>query len=178
MIDGAKALRAAIGKVFGSQHPVQRCRNHKIRNVVERLPEEQKDQVKATMRASYKLEAKQGMARLESWPTAGAGTARRREQFAGRAGGMFHHQPPGNSAVVASLLGHELIESPQSGVRLRTRRCRWRDTAMVARWAAASFLARRRTSAASWAGRTLATGSDLRKKNDGNCCSPPGGRVT
>jgi hypothetical protein len=35
-----------------------------------------------------------------------------------------------------------LIESPQSGVRMRTRRvCRWRDTAMVARWAAASFLA-------------------------------------
>jgi putative transposase len=35
-----------------------------------------------------------------------------------------------------------LIESPQSGVRMRTRRvCRWRDPAMVARWAAASFLA-------------------------------------
>jgi putative transposase len=51
VIDGAKALRAAIAKVFGPQHPVQRCRNHKIRNVVERLPEEQKDQVKAAMRA-------------------------------------------------------------------------------------------------------------------------------
>ena len=38
VIDGAKALRAAISKVFGPQHPVQRCRNHKIRNVVERLP--------------------------------------------------------------------------------------------------------------------------------------------
>ena len=35
-----------------------------------------------------------------------------------------------------------LIESPQSGVRMRTRRvCRWRDTAMVERWAAASLLA-------------------------------------
>ena len=64
MIDGAKALRAAINKVFGAQHPVQRCRNHKIRNVCDRLPEEQKDQVKAAMRASYKLEAKEGMARL------------------------------------------------------------------------------------------------------------------
>ena len=62
--DGAKALRAAIHKVFGPQHPVQRCRNHKIRNVCERLPEEQKEQVKAAMRASYKLGAKEGMARL------------------------------------------------------------------------------------------------------------------
>ena len=33
VIDGAKALRAAIHRVFGPQHPVQRCRNHKIRNV-------------------------------------------------------------------------------------------------------------------------------------------------
>ena len=64
VIDEAKVLRAAINKVFGAQHPVQRCRNHKIRNVCDRLPEEQKDQVKAAMRASYKLEAKEGMARL------------------------------------------------------------------------------------------------------------------
>jgi transposase-like protein len=35
-----------------------------------------------------------------------------------------------------------LIESPQSGVRTRTRRvCRWRDARMVERWVAASFLA-------------------------------------
>jgi transposase-like protein len=45
VIDGAKALRAAINKVFGSQHPVQRCRNHKIRNVCDRLPEEQREQI-------------------------------------------------------------------------------------------------------------------------------------
>jgi len=30
VIDGAKALRSAICKVFGPQHPIQRCRNHKI----------------------------------------------------------------------------------------------------------------------------------------------------
>jgi putative transposase len=35
-----------------------------------------------------------------------------------------------------------IIESPQSGVRLRTRRvCRWRDDGMVRRWAASAFLA-------------------------------------
>jgi hypothetical protein len=34
------------------------------------------------------------------------------------------------------------IESPQAGVRRRTRRvCRWRDAAMILRWVAASFLA-------------------------------------
>src|SRR5262249_13542675 len=35
-----------------------------------------------------------------------------------------------------------LIESPHSGVRLRTRRvCRWRDGTMVKRWMASAFLA-------------------------------------
>ncbi len=31
VIDGSKALRKAITQVFGPEHPVQRCRNHKLR---------------------------------------------------------------------------------------------------------------------------------------------------
>ena len=53
-LDAAKALRAGINKLYGPQHPVQRCRNHKIRNVVERVPEEQRDQGKAAIRAAYR----------------------------------------------------------------------------------------------------------------------------
>ena len=34
VIDGSKALRAGINEVFGSDVPVQRCRTHKIRNVL------------------------------------------------------------------------------------------------------------------------------------------------
>jgi len=39
VIDGSKALRAAIDAVFGSRNPVQRCRHHKIENVMGYLPE-------------------------------------------------------------------------------------------------------------------------------------------
>jgi transposase-like protein len=144
VIDGAKALRAAINKVFGGQHPVQRCRNHKIRNVCDRLPEEQKAQVKAAMRASYKLEAKEGMTRLrkladwlEQECPAAANSLREglEECFTINRLGI----PPSLHRCLATT---NLIESPQSGVRMRTRRvCRWRDAAMVQRWAAASFLA-------------------------------------
>jgi transposase-like protein len=144
VIDGAKALRVAINKVFGAQHPVQRCRNHKTRNVCDRLPEEQKDQVKAAMRASYKLEAKEGMARLrkladwlEQECPAAANSLREglEECFTINRLGI----PPSLHRCLATT---NLIESPQSGVRMRTRRvCRWRDAAMVQRWAAASFLA-------------------------------------
>ena len=144
VIDGAKALRAAMNKVFGPQHPVQRCRNHKIRNVCDRLPEEQKEQVKAAMRASYKLEAKEGMARLrkladwlEQESPAAANSLREglEECFTLNRLGI----PPSLHRCLATT---NLIESPQSGVRMRTRRvCRWRNAAMVERWVAASFLA-------------------------------------
>ena len=65
VIDGSKALRAAIDAVLGSENPVQRCRQHKIENVMGYLPEDLKDQVKAVMRAAFRLSAREGMARLE-----------------------------------------------------------------------------------------------------------------
>src|ERR1035437_9867673 len=58
------ALRAAINAVFGAHHPVQRCRAHKLRNVLDHLPEDQKDQVKSLMRAAWKMEAKAGVTRI------------------------------------------------------------------------------------------------------------------
>lgn len=64
VIDGAKALRSAIEELFGAEAPVQRCRTHKVRNVLERLPKQTAAQVKAVMRAAYQLEAKDGMAKL------------------------------------------------------------------------------------------------------------------
>src|SRR5256886_16627059 len=65
VIGGSKALGAAIDAIFGAENPVQRCRHHKLENVGGYLPEELKDQVKAAMRAAFRLPAKEGMARLE-----------------------------------------------------------------------------------------------------------------
>src|SRR2546430_12052448 len=65
VIGGSKALGAAINEIFGAENPVQRCRHHKLENVGGDLPEELKDQVKAAMRAAFRLPAKEGMARLE-----------------------------------------------------------------------------------------------------------------
>jgi transposase-like protein len=52
VVDGSKALRAAINAVFGSASLVQRCRQHKLRNVVERLPKDQQGQTKSVTNAS------------------------------------------------------------------------------------------------------------------------------
>jgi transposase-like protein len=50
VIDGFKALRAAINAVFGSHQPVQRCCAHKLRNVLDYLPTDNKAQVKSLLR--------------------------------------------------------------------------------------------------------------------------------
>ena len=72
VIDGSKALRKAIDQVFGPQ-PVQRCRNHKLRNVLGHLPKEDHDQVKAVIRAAWKLEAKEGMVSRSQLKVGGPG---------------------------------------------------------------------------------------------------------
>jgi len=64
VIDGGKALRSAIDEVFGRRARVQRCRTHKLRNVLERLPKEIKAQTKSVMNAAYKLDAKLGMHKI------------------------------------------------------------------------------------------------------------------
>lgn len=137
-------MRAGINEVFGPQHPVQHCRNHKVQNVCERLREEQKDQVKAAMRDSYKLEAKEGMTRLRKLADWRGRNRRRRPTVCGKGWKKCFTLnrlgvPPSLHRWLATT---NLIESPQSGVRTRTRPvCRWRNAAMVERWIAASFLA-------------------------------------
>jgi putative transposase len=56
VIDGAKALRAAVRAVLGERTPVQRCVRHKERNVVEHLPERDRPQLKRRLRAAWALD--------------------------------------------------------------------------------------------------------------------------
>jgi putative transposase len=142
VIDGSKALRSAINAVFGQQHPVQRCRQHKLSNVLERLPKDQQEQMRSAIRAAWKLNAKEGMARLRKlaewlqrdYPDAAASLLEGLEE-------CFTinrlELPPTLQRCLATT---NVIESSQSGVRMRTRRiCRWRAS-MPQRWVAAAFL--------------------------------------
>jgi putative transposase len=52
VLDGGKALRAAINEVFGPV-PVQRCVRHKERNVLDHLPERDQATVKARLRRAW-----------------------------------------------------------------------------------------------------------------------------
>jgi len=144
VIDGSKALRKGIDSVYGTENPVQRCRNHKVNNVVDHLPKELKDQAKTAMRAAFKLSEEEGMKRLEtlaSWferehPGAAASLREGLEE-------MFTINRLGLPASLRRSLGTtNIIESPHSGVKMRTRRVtNWQDGSMVVRWAASGFLA-------------------------------------
>jgi putative transposase len=144
VIDGSKALRCAIDAVYGNENPVQRCRNHKVRNVLGYLPEHLRDQVGAAMKAAYRLGADQGIAQLErqaQWldtqhPDAAASL---REGLAE----MFTVNRLGLPASLRRCLcTTNVIESPNGTVRQKIGRVRrWRDGAMVLRWAASAFLA-------------------------------------
>jgi putative transposase len=52
VLDGSKALHAAVNEVFGPV-PVQRCVRHKERNVLEHLPERDRPAVKTRLRRAW-----------------------------------------------------------------------------------------------------------------------------
>jgi len=143
VIDGSKALRCAIDGVYGSKNPVQRCRNHKIRNVLGYLADEQKDQVKCAMKAAFSLGADKGEQKLKQlakwlereYPSAASSLLEGLNE-------MFTINRLGLPKTLRRCLSStNVIESPNSGVRSRTRRVKnWRDHGMVVRWVAASLL--------------------------------------
>lgn len=142
VIDGAKALRNAIGQVYGSDNPVQRCRIHKLRNVCDHLPKDQHANVKATLRAAWKLDADDGVAQIEQlakWyekkhPSAAASL---REGLSEMFTINRLSLPP---KLMRCLATTNLIDSTHWGVRQRTSRVtNWQDGAMALRWASAAF---------------------------------------
>jgi len=53
VIDGAKALRKAVTMVLGDRALVQRCRIHKLRNVLDQLPKEKQTQARWRMQSAW-----------------------------------------------------------------------------------------------------------------------------
>ena len=142
VIDGSKALRTAINAVFGAETPVQRCRNHKLRNVLGRLPRQQQAQTASLMRVAWRLNEKEGLAKFRQiagwlehdYPDAARSLLEGLEEC------FTINRLDVPSSLHRCLATSNVVDSPHSGVRSRTRRvCRWRP-GMPARWSAAAFL--------------------------------------
>jgi len=143
VIDGSKALRKAIDEVFGAQNLIQRCRNHKIRNVLDYLPQDRQETVRCAMKAAFQLAADQGIAKLkklsewliQEYPSAA-------ESLLEGLNEMFtinRLDLPGS--LRRCLSSTNIIESPNAGIRQKTGRVtRWRDGQMVLRWTASALV--------------------------------------
>lgn len=144
VIDGGKGLRKAIRSVFGAWALIQRCQVHKMRNVLEHLPERQRAWVRA------------GISRAWSGTTVG----RAREQLRTLAT-QLRADHPGAAASIEEGLDETLtvielgvvgslhqtlrstnpIENMQGTIRRVTRNVkRWRDGSMVLRWVVTALM--------------------------------------
>jgi len=143
VIDGAKALRKAIGNVFG-QAPVQRCLRHKERNVTEHLPERERPAVKQRLRRAWALDdhgrALDHLRRLageldRSYPGAAGSLREGMEETLtltrlGISGSLKHTLESTNPCE--SMI--EIVRRTQRNVK------RWSSGEMALRWTAAGML--------------------------------------
>lgn len=144
IIDGAKGLRAAIQRVFGSQALIQRCQWHKRENVVSYLPKSQQALWRRKLQAAYEK---------PTYTEAQAALQRCRQELR-----LI------NVSAVASLdegmeetlTLHRLLVFPQLGISLKTTNCleslmsqvgqrtdqvdRWRNSDQKQRWVASALL--------------------------------------
>jgi putative transposase len=143
VLDGSKALRAAVDEVFGPV-PVQRCIRHKERNVLDHLPERDRPAVKTRLRRAWASDnhalALEGLQALT---------------------GELEHSHPGAAASLAEGL-EETLTLTRLGIRGRLKKTltstnpiesmieiirrtsrnvkRWQSGDMCLRWTAAGML--------------------------------------
>jgi transposase-like protein len=143
VIDGGKALRKAIVECFGELAYIQRCQEHKRRNVIEHLPDE--------------LHASVGRALRDAWDSGNAALALKQLQ---RLAASLAAKHPGAAASLREGLDDTLtvqrlgiggalyrtlrttnpIENLNGSIARFTRNVkRWKDGQMTLRWVAGAL---------------------------------------
>jgi putative transposase len=143
VIDGAKALSAAVTAVFGASAAIQRCTVHKRRNVAEHLPETERGWVdRKLIRALNNPDAAAGLRDAKALATL------LERKHPGAAASLREGLPElftvarlGITGTLArTLTSSNPIESMISIARATNRNVtRWRDGQMVLRWTAAGM---------------------------------------
>jgi putative transposase len=144
VLDGAKALSAAVREVFGAQAVIQRCTLHKRRNVAEHLPEKEQPWVDAKLiRAFGHPDPAQGLRNArhlatlldKGYPGAAASLREGLEE-------MFTVARLGiDGRLARTLVTSNPIDSMISIARTTNRNVtHWKDGEMVLRWTAAGMI--------------------------------------
>ncbi|MBI5408163.1 MAG: IS256 family transposase [Nitrospirae bacterium] len=144
VLDGSKALRSAVAKKFGKDVVVQRCQQHKRRNVRDHLPPEHQEAIDARIRAAYNMtdydKAKESLELTVRYlerlnPSAAASLREGLEET------LTVHKLGVTGLSRKTLATTNPIESCFSVTRTITDRAKkWSGGDMVQRWAVAALL--------------------------------------
>lgn len=144
VLDGSKALRAAVEKVFGEQAEVQRCQLHKRRNVRDHLPQGCRADYDRQLRNAYAMsryeDAKAALEKIfRQLERINPSAARSLEE--GMEETLTLHRLGVGPLLRRSLATTNIIESCLSTVRHVARNVkRWQGGDHIARWTAAGML--------------------------------------
>jgi putative transposase len=143
-LDGAKALHKAVKDVFGRRALIQRCQEHKKRNVADQLPESMRPAVRRAMNEAYEsTDAKRALRLLENL------VARLDKDHPGAAASLREGFAETLTVIELGLTGRlrltlrttNPIDNLFGSVRKVSKRVkRWRGGRMMLRWCAASVL--------------------------------------
>ena len=144
VLDGAKALHKACRDVFGDRAFIQRCQEHKKRNVADHLPESMRPGVRRTMNQAYQCrDAKRAKRQLEAL------AARLESEHPGAAASLREGLDETLTVIELnlperlqlSLRTTNPIDNLIGSVRKVSRRVkRWRGGRMMLRWCGAAVL--------------------------------------
>jgi len=144
ILDGSKALHRAVRDTFGDLALIQRCQIHKLRNILDHLPERQRPWVKAILNRAYASDdvpkatrlLKDLATRLEAdYPSAAESVREGLEETLTIIGLKLP------TVLRRSLSTTNAAESLISRTRQVKRNVkRWRGGQMVVRWVAAGVL--------------------------------------
>ena len=144
ILDGAQALHKATRAVFGEAALIQRCQVHKLRNILDHLPERQRPWVQAIVRRAYQATDVKTATRLltdlakrldEEYPSAASSV---REGLDETLTVLTLHL---SARLQRSLVTTNAAESLLSRTRHVKRNVkRWRGGQMMLRWVAAGVL--------------------------------------
>ncbi len=144
VLDGSKALAKSVRTIFGARARIQRCQAHKVRNVVDQLPESMRTSVRQAMRQAYRSKnVKRAKQQLEN-------LARRLRDDHPGAASSLEEGLDDTLTVMAfglpewlerTLSTTNAIENLVGSARDLGRRVkRWRDARMIVRWIATACI--------------------------------------
>jgi len=141
VIDGGKGIHKAIGEVFGVDSVIQRCQNHKLRNVCDLLPKTRHAYVMRTMKEAYTSSTvatgRKRLKALVSWLESNGEDAAAGSLKEGLEETLTLLKLGVPKALRRTLSTTNLIENLMGAIRRVCRNVkRWKDATMIKRWTA------------------------------------------